>query len=196
VALPRKVQIYHLDRETYNTWIQKSRDSGLEGTEYNYLIPARGSATAIDLGLGHTLGNPFSYPSAAEKTTIQNKGQGFFFTMGAQPVGGSTTGSLNFGLSQEISKETTWDWGAAVGVAFSAEIGFFAQITSESFAKVEYNGSSSTSISTETSIEGQVPDISPNLWDNAGYLFRTALMTYPVVDQDQQYTVVTYWVER
>jgi hypothetical protein len=197
VAVPRSIKIYSLAKDTYNQWIQESIDAGVDpdgvsdpNISANYKIP-----NDANLGLGHTLGNPRSYPNKNFKNSLA---QGFFSGSEAtdRAVGISDTGTLDLGLSEAITNATTWDWNAAAGVEASVEGGLFAKVTAEAWAKVEYEGETSTSISTATYIEGHIPHISSAYFNStANTTFSAGLMAYPVVDKNQKYTVVTYWVE-
>jgi hypothetical protein len=200
-AFPREMKIYSLEREMYNEWIQDSIDhpsSGDDKADTNYLIPT--GSTAVGIGLGHTIGNPFSYPTKTQKNAFQLAvgTQGFFSDKGAteRAIGGSDTGTLDLGLSGEISNTTTIDWNAAVGVKVVLEGGFFKKIASEAWAQAEYEGSSSTSVTKGTYIDGSIPHLDKTYWaDHPEHHFSVGLMAFPVQDLGQQYMVVTYWVE-
>jgi hypothetical protein len=206
IGFPRESRIYRMEKDDYNTWIQRSNDKniadyGSTNAESYYLIPTGNAGKSI--GLGHTIGDPTTYPKIADrnsfKSTITSKSGTAFFTRDEQiqQVGTSSdTATTTIGLSEEIGSATTWDWSAAVGAELSVSGGFFGKVETEAFAKVEYEGNTTASISTETFIEGSVPAIGRDYWAaHQGSDFRWGLMAYPVRDKDQKYTVVTYFVD-
>jgi hypothetical protein len=195
VAVPRQAKIFKLEKDTYNEWVGKHND---ETGDTGYIIPSgEDNATAVKFGIEHTLGNPLSYPNETQKNLFQLLafGSGFFSTE-TQTVGTSDTGADTITLSEAIGERTTWDWSTSAGVEAEASGGFFAKATVQTSVSVEYEGSTSSTITNSTEIERQVPHISNAYWkDNQGSRFEWGLMSYPVKHGNQKYTVVTYWVE-
>jgi hypothetical protein len=193
VAVPRQVKTYKLEKETYNDWVRKHNN---ETGDTGYIIPSgEDNASAVTLGIGHTLGDPLSYPNTAKKNDLALLGNGFVSNK-VQTVGTSDTGNSYISLSEAIGEGTTWNWSSSVGVETEVSGGFFAKASVEASVSVEYEGSTSTTITKSTDIEGQVPHISraySGSHPNSG--FEWGLMSYPVRHHDQKYTVVTYWVE-
>jgi hypothetical protein len=206
VGFPREMRIYRMEKDDYNEWIAKSNaknvaDHGVNAEEY-YLIPTGNAAKNI--GLGHTIGDPLTYPSLADRNTFQSKisddGGTAFFTRNEhiQQVGTSSdTATTTIGLSEEIGSGSAWDWNAAVGIEIEASGGTFGKVEVGAYAKIEYEGSTTASISSETFIQGSVPAIGRAYWAaHQGDDFRWGLMAYPVADKSQKYTVVTYFVNK
>lgn len=171
VNLPRDPITLQADRAAYNNAIQD------------------GSLRITDSILGHTIGDPSTYPTRAEKNSLLSIYGGLQF--GPQAVGlGSGATSLTLQVGEE------WGEGGALEKGFSIDM----ETTSGAVLVGLSFGASSTDTvivksGSETTYRGSVGAIDASNHSSAAYQF--GLFTYvrrdPTTGQD--YEVVQYWVE-
>ncbi|MBN1647233.1 MAG: hypothetical protein JW874_04300 [Spirochaetales bacterium] len=142
--------------------------------------------------LMHTLGNPFSYADEDERDVLEDASgdRGLFSSHNLQ-VGTSNSGTSVITLEDLVSETANFDYELSVDV--EAEV-TGASITAGVNAGYCYGYSYSTTVTTGTYIEGEVPDIPPDDYESS-MQFRWGLMAYPKEDLDQSFTIVTYWVD-
>lgn len=173
VNVPRKPGKYHQETSYYNNHVY-------------------GNAIKIDSSImQHTIGNPFSYANEAEKESLRTKygNVGLFSTHYLQVgVGG---GSSKISLEDLNSETSTYDYSLDVTVSMEAKT---EGLVIGGSAGYQYGYSYSSTVSTGTYIEGEVPDI-PTLDYNSDKAFKWGLLSYPMTQNGQKFTIVTYWVQ-
>jgi hypothetical protein len=175
IMLPRKPAIYQMERQYFN-------DHNGDG----YDIPATTAS--------HTLGDPLSYPSEAERNTLQleTASLGGLFSSYSQNVGVGDSSTV-IGMQQLTTETTSLGWETKIKIEATAQVAG-AQIGGS--VSASFGASLTNTVTEGTSVEGSVPDISTGDF-SAELGFHWGLMAYPVHDvaNEQGYSVITYWVE-
>jgi hypothetical protein len=197
ISIPRKVKIYHNEREYYNAH----------------------NGDAPDVVLQHTIGNPYSYMTKPQMETIKDSyipkfydpatGQEWSrsddgislwksgFIEGSDANGSkSLTASVGNGgsttLAVEVNEESSNALGYGNSFTLESESTFASVIVGGSFEHT-YDCSFTTSSSNGTTITGEVPRISINyanqhpdaIFDWGFFMYNTG-----------EYDLVTYWVDQ
>jgi hypothetical protein len=106
-------------------------------------------------------------------------------------VGTSSSGTSSITLEEIETTTSTYDYECSVTVEAEVTAGGMSVGKSDGFS---YGYSYSSSVSSGTYIEGEVPDIPEESYDYT-YQFHWGLMAYPYSTDDQNFTVVSYWVD-
>lgn len=178
VHVPRRAAVHHVDREYYNAH--------------------NGDAVDIDEAVaGHTIGDPWSYPSRDDRDAALAVAQG----RGGLAVASSRTATCSasassVGLSIELSSEASYSFGGQVSVAFETEVEIGKQVKAVMGAGVEAHVGYEYTVSTASGLSfgGAVGDIDPEEWD-PDLAFTWGLFAYEESIDGQAFPVVTYWVE-
>jgi len=152
---------------------------------YNESLGAEGSPIPEEL-LPHTVGDPSSYPTPAERDAKKP----LFRSPDAVSVGqGTGTNAATIELTQENTQGTSLTTSSTLGGSVGA------------FVKAEYshswNDTSSYSVTTgiDTTYEGTVGDIQARA-DYTQYLYSFGLFVYPAtLAAGEQIQVIEYWTE-
>lgn len=172
VNVPRKPGTYHQETSYYNSHIY-------------------GDAVMIDSSvMQHSIGNPFSYATEAEKDTLKGLDNPGLFSDSSLQVG-TGTGSSTIGLENLSGDTDTYAYSLDVTVSMEATV---VGISIGGSAGYQYGYSYSSTINKGTYIEGEVPDI-PQDYYNSNRAFEWGLMSYPVTKSGQKFTIVSYWVQ-
>ncbi len=168
INMPRQMQTLSVERGFYNA--------------YN------GDGDDIDSSvLKHTIGDPRSYPTEAERDALLKSG-GLMSV--ASPVGVGS-GSITVGIRKSAGQGTgsSFDF----GVTMEGEAGVVG-VTMGGSAGFHYGYESSVTHTESTLFEGTVGDIPQSAYDSSrAYSF--GLFAYPFTRGDQKFTVVNYWVK-
>jgi len=135
----------------------------------------------------HTPGDPFSYHSKTERDILKEDLQEGLFSEHQMTVGVDTTGNTEISLDQTETDTNSFDYSLDVSVEAEVSIGGVLAGASAGF---NYDYGYSTSYTTGTYVQGSVPDV-----PDVDYLYTWGLLAYPVQDQGQKFTLVTYWTE-
>ena len=172
VNVPRKPGAYHQETSYYNSHVY-------------------GDAVKIDSSvMQHSIGNPFSYATESEKDTLKDSSDKGLFSDHFLQVG-TGTGSSTISLEDLSGDTSTYDYSLDVTVSMEATV---VGISVGGSVGYQYGYSYSSTVSTGTYIEGEVPDIPSDSY-NSDRAFRWGLMSYPVTNSGQNFTIVTYWVQ-
>jgi len=147
-----------------------------------------GDGVEISDGIfGHTIGDPWSYPTAADRDDLMSRHGGM--QTEAQSVG-QGDGQVEVGL--DVSEEWSHGGSLEIGYEFSAEATAATFIAGYS---VGVSGSASLSWTTgsSTSFHGAVGNLGADAFATDRYSF--GLMTYPMSMNGQEFHVLNYWVE-
>jgi hypothetical protein len=168
VNVPREMQVLSVNRDFYN----KHHGAGPE----------------IDQRvLGHTIGDPSTYPGKSQRDTLTRNG-GLYSMVSAVGVG---SGAITVGVQQSETEGhgTSFDF----GVTIETEVGAGGVTMGSSFG-FHYGYEYSVSNTEATIFEGTVGDIPAESYSGErAYSF--GLFSYPLSLDGQQFTVVNYWVE-
>ncbi len=174
INIPRKPEAASMELSAYNAIVEEK-----------YRIPA----TLIN----HTLGNPYTYYSAAQKAALQTEGAGkggYMFSNSTMPV---AQGSAATGLStsKTATKFDSFDFDLSIGVVAQFTL-TYAVFSIEGGMTGGY--SYEHSAGTGTTVEGVVGCIADaKVWGENK--FNWGLMMVPKTFGDQKFSFVTYWVE-
>ncbi len=177
ISLPRKFNIYSVDRAFYN--------------ENNGPVADIGSDV-----LKHTLGEPKTYHSAAEKNALLAAHPGYessTVSVAQYSPPNTSGGYTEFGIDastvseKSIAVDSSMDFevgGGAGGVSVVGTFGFHAG--------AEYT----TSTSTGTSFSGTVGNLPTKYFSNPNYGYSQGLFVYPYTTTGKNvFWVVDYWTE-
>ncbi len=149
--------------------------------------------TIDDTVLTHSLGSPFSYDDRTGRDELESDsgGRGLFSNHSVS-VGTSTTGTSVITLEDLTTETDTYEY--ELGVTVAAEVSAGGVLAGGSVG-YQYGYSYSTSVSRGTYIEGEVPDVPEDDYDS-DKAFVWGLMAYPDIAGGQEFTIVTYWVDK
>jgi hypothetical protein len=170
IDVPQESRIYKWTVEYYNKSLQ-------------------GLATPIDdTVLTHTVGDPASYMTAAEKN--QRKGSGAWVWPVASPVGqGPGADTVYIAVGEEVSDETA----TTESTEYSGKAGAF--VTAEYTRGYDESEIYSVTLAKETVFTGTVGDIDLDD-DYENWRYSYGLLVYPtMLAGGERVRVVTYWTE-
>ena len=187
ISIPRTFAIHQVTRDYFNASI----GSGV--------IPPIDSSI-----LGHTLGEPKTYPTSAQKDALLAKyfpndsGAQADYQYAAQPVGqGSNNapagGSTNLQIVVTTGNSTTFGQDFSNDTSISAGIGDWSATLDAGFS----TSYSATTITTAgTSFGGTVGYLPTSYYSNPNYNYSAGLFAYPyALANGKRFWVVDYWVE-
>jgi hypothetical protein len=190
VNLPRKPQILSVSRSYYNANNGAEQDVGPEVLE-------------------HTIGEPFSYPTAAEREEHLAAGLQLIDEEGRNPLKQELGGWINEQMVTvgEGSGLQTLTIESSKSTSYGVSLDLSAEIEAEVSAGVVVGGSAGLSAGLSTGVEfnvtategffveGAIGDI-PAEHFTSDKLYRAGLYAYPQQVEDQQFLVVNYWVSK
>jgi hypothetical protein len=187
ISIPRPFAIHQVTRDYFNASI----GSGV--------IPPIDGAV-----LGHTLGQPKSYPTSAQKDALlatyfpNDSGAQADYQYAAQPVGqGSnnapSAGSTNLQIVVTSGASKTFGQDFSNDTSIGAGIGDFSATFDAGFST---SYSATTSTSSGTSFGGTVGFLPTSYYANPNYSYSAGLFAYPyALANGKRFWVVDYWVQ-
>ena len=171
VNVPRKLRIHHLDRNYYNE--HNSDFADIDATV-----------------LTHTVGDPFSYPTFAERNELFFNSPYSIMSYNSMTVSGS--GDVHM-LGASLTRGSSF--GIAEEVTSGVEVEASVIITVGETVKFSYGYEYTHSVSETTSIAGEVGDMLQEHFDiSKSYDWSVFLYTHQL--GEMSFPVVTYAVER
>jgi len=172
ISLPRDFSIYSVEQDFYNANNGVLADIGTE------IFP-------------HTLGDPFTYPTKAQKDTLTTGNPKGYASDLVTPAQGDGVTELSIVVGS--GKDVTQSWesatdleigGGAGGVSVLGTFGFHAGL------------STTTSTSTDTEFSGTAGNLPTKYFNNPNYAYSQGLFVYPYKSTaGNYYWVLNYWVE-
>jgi hypothetical protein len=178
IHIPRRAAVHHLPRDRYNAL----NGEGVDITE------------SI---LGHTIGDPWTYPSAGDRDQALDRARSWNgLALQSSRHATCSASESSVGLSVEISDTDSYSFGGGVSIAVETEAELGKQVKAiagigfEAHVNYQYTMSSTNGVF----IGGSVGDIDPDQW-NTDLSFDWGLFAYEARSAGQSFPVVTYWVE-
>ncbi|MBI9103084.1 MAG: hypothetical protein JEY99_11775 [Spirochaetales bacterium] len=170
--------------------INVPRNPGQYHQELSYYNSHNGDGYDLeDSELKHSIGVPFSYHNEDDKDEFIENQKGIFSGNYLEVGTGSSTTVIT--LTETEGEKDSFEY--ELGVTVEAEIGA-GGVTAGVSAGYNYGYSYSTTTTAGTYFEGEVPDI-PQEGYSSDTHFKWGLMAYPVEDEGQKFTMVTYWTD-
>jgi len=173
IELPRNYSTYSVTRDFYN--------------EHNGIVE-----DIDDDVLQHTSGQPFSYPNAARKASLQASYGGYSSDASVPVAQGVSTTALD--IAVEIGTEETIDLATEVEVQGGGGAGGLAVLATAGFT-VGFNYTTSTSVG--TTFGGTVGYLPTAFYGDSLHDYSSGLFVYPFFDSrdNRSYWIVNYWQE-
>ncbi len=167
--IPRKPQVISSDPDFFN---ERTGPNGLK----------------IDAALlGHTLGDPTTYPTKADMTAISQQPSALVGDLASVPQSGTQTSSIDntsssgYGAEMDLSVTYSWEVSAKTGPTVGGSVGF------------NYGHSYQITTSTTTTFSGTVGAIPKQNFADHGYGW--GIMAYPQSLGNERFVRLDYWVE-
>jgi len=179
ISLPRRPDIYSVDRAFYN--------------DHN------GGLADIDAAVfGHKLGDPKSYPTLGQRDDLLEAYPGYSsssaVSVNEYNPATTTGGSVEFQLEAEEEKSTTFSWDTAMDTSIGGGAGGFTVALDLGFhAGCSYT----TTVSQGTIFTGTVGNLPESYFNNPNYGYSEGLFAYSYSSSawPKPFWVVNYWVE-
>ncbi|MDR2150980.1 MAG: FG-GAP-like repeat-containing protein [Spirochaetaceae bacterium] len=170
INVPRKTQHCHVPLAQYNAGVKADQR----------------------ITVNHTLGAPGTYFTPAQRDAQKSAaGDKGLFSTNTQMTAGQGGGSTTINIETVTGTEDSFAFD--LGIEVSAE-GVGASLLVGASAGFSYGYETTSSVSEGTYIEGEVPAIPVESY-NSSLDFDWGLMAYPKKDGNQEYILVTYWID-
>jgi hypothetical protein len=190
--------------DVYYYTIRSSNDAAEVGTKITINVPRKPQTIAADPAffnahvgpngpivdesvLRHTLGEPYSYPTAADRDRLTNVEGGAIGLVATVPESGTATSTLQLGKTKGSGTS------ASIDVTFSWEVSGASGPTVGGSAGFHYGYSYQVSTTKTTLFEGTVGAIPAKRF--ADHIYSFGLMTYPSSIDGKGFLMLDYWVE-
>lgn len=190
--------------DVYYYTIRSSSEASEVGTKITINIPRKPQTIASDpeffnartgpngpkvdgRTLKHTLGDPFSYPTEADRDALTSAPGGAVGLLATVTESGSATSTLQLsktkgsGTSMNLDVTFSWEVSGASGPSVGGSVGF------------HYGYSYRVSTTDATLFEGTVGSIPAEHFSD--HLYSYGLMTYPTSIDGKRFVMLDYWVE-
>jgi len=143
--------------------------------------------------LSFTMGDPLSYPDSGDRDAISTAkgGKGLYTNDNHCQTIAQGNGSTSLSITKLEEEAVSFDYDLAISVEKEVVV---SGVLTGSGLGFNYGYGYTNSVSSGTFVEVAVGDII-NAPDYAGHKFKYGLMAYPETKGDQQFTVVTCWVD-
>jgi hypothetical protein len=199
-SVPVDVYAYEDTTTHEKYYVREKRSPEIQFTDVNYYNANNGSYPDIDQSvLRHTIGNPYSYPTLANATSIAKAFPGLSYVIdqvkdkgGQLLVPGVPEGVGTFGFDYSAVASTIASFDVTTSVKVENEISFVG-IAGSSMA-ASFGCHVSASLSTGIAVGGSVGGLSADYYQQPGYRYDWGIFADTRAFSGNQFLVLNYWV--